>query len=194
MELEEDRDSAQDPLGENGERKRHRAPEEPAWQARDAEGRRGGHERRQADGEARDAVPELDEGVVVLRRQERLAAARPVLAAEARTGEAHRRARNDDEEESGERRPGEPREDRGRGGEGAEPGAAGPGLHHERETATPLPSTTRPMRARKRRWAAKCAVSTGLFSPGSVKSRPPDVCGSKPRAARSSGVSPSSTA
>ena len=33
-----------------------------------------------------------------------------------------------------------------------------------------------------------------LFSPGSVKSRPPDVCGSKPRAATSSGVSPSSTA
>jgi hypothetical protein len=60
MELEEDGDPAQDSLGENGERKRHRAPEEPAWQARDAEGRRGGHERRQADGEARDAVPELD--------------------------------------------------------------------------------------------------------------------------------------
>ena len=176
VQLEQDGDPAEHPLGEHGERQRDGAPEEPARHAGDAEGRDRGDQRREADDEARDAVPELDVGVVVLGRQERLAAARPVLAAQPGAREADGGARHDDEEERGEGRVGEPLEGRRRDRERAQALRARAGLHQE--TRTPLPATTRPTPARKRPSAAKLAASTGPLAAGRVKRSPPAVCGS----------------
>ena len=170
----------------------HAAQREPARKPLDAGRADRGRERDEADDEADAAVPELDERVEVLLREERRAAARPVVTAEPRAGEAHRRARDHDQEERGER-------DVGKQGEGLRgDGEARPGdlrrvgFHQAR--ARPVPSTTLPDAARGRAPAsANAASSTAPFSAGSETRRPPAVCGSKPSVPSSSGTPSSSS-
>src|SRR6185295_8846930 len=149
VQLEEDRDAAEDSLEEHGHRQRPRGEQEPAWQPLDAgraDRRSEGH---QSDEETGAAIPELDEGVVILRRQERAPTPWPVLAAEARPGQPHGGARHNDEEERRERQGAEEEEGLGRGRADPEPGEpARAGLHHD-STSMPPPSSTRPIRARK---------------------------------------------
>ncbi len=83
----------------------------PAREADDpARAEPGGQRQRQPD-ERDHAVPELDERVESLLGVGLVAALRPVVTAEARSGQPHERTRGDDEEErhaGGEREPQEP--------------------------------------------------------------------------------------
>src|SRR5712691_687144 len=132
----------------------------PAREAGRPQRRDGEHERRQHREERDHPVRELDVRVVALLR-ERIArlAAGPVLAAEARGGEANGRTRGDDQDEH-------PHSDAGnlpealRGdGERASPrerARGGLGLHtasldalRAQAISTPWPASTEPMRRRK---------------------------------------------
>src|SRR6266545_1873291 len=187
MQLDKDGDPAEDTLEQDRHRQDPGCGEQPAREPLDTRrpDRRGqGHE---PDHEADPAIPELDQRVVVLLRQERAPAARPVLATEARAGETDGRAPDDDEEEGGESEEAQPVEERRRRGAKPEPREPARAGFRHRTTSTPFPSSTRPTSARKRSSAWKLAERTALRSGGRETSRPPDVWGSKASVARSSG-------
>ena len=162
VQLDEHRDPPEDALQEHGDRKRPGRDEKPARQLLDAGSSDSGRQGDQSDDEPDAAVPVLDERVEVLLRQERRAAARPVVAAEPRPRETNGRARYDDEEEGCECGVGKERK-RLRGDR-----EAGPcrlrrvGFHQAR--ARPVPSTTLPTRASTRPASANEASNTALLS------------------------------
>jgi hypothetical protein len=131
VQFDEDGDPAEDALEEDRDGQGPGRGEQPAREPLDTHrpDRRGeGHE---PDDEADSAVSELDQRVVVLLRQERAPAARPVRAPETGAGKTDGRAGDDDEEERGQREEAEPVEERrGRGAkpEPREPARAG--FHH----------------------------------------------------------------
>jgi hypothetical protein len=99
VKIDRDRDRSHRDLRDGHEESRERGPADAPVESRHAERAEPGGERQRKPDERDDPVPELDERVEALLRVRLVAAARPVLAAEARSGQPDERARRDDEEE-----------------------------------------------------------------------------------------------
>ena len=110
MQVEDHREAAERDLGDRAEEGGERRPPHPPRQPVDPARREPRDERGQDPDDRDDAVPELDHRVEVLRGERRVAAPRPVVAAEARPGQAHERARRDDERECRDGADGDPDE------------------------------------------------------------------------------------
>ena len=121
-------------------------------------------ERRESDEEADDSVSELDERVVLApagtvspqRGQFSQPSPEPVSRTVAPVTSRRRRG-----DERRVRNPPERLGESARAGVRVPPG--GGDVVHQASTTTPLPASTRPIRARKRSWAAKVASSTALL-------------------------------
>ena len=140
VQVEDHGQAAERDLRDGAEKRAERRASNPARQAVDAARGEPGHERGQDPDERDDAVAELDHRVEVLRRERRIAAARPVVAAEPRPRQADERARGDDEPERRDRADRDPEE-----AVAARPAREGAARTLTRlRSDTPLPASTRP--------------------------------------------------
>ncbi len=173
VQVERDRDPAHRDLSDRDEERAERRPTRVAREPFDPPGAEPGRQREHDPDQRNHAVAELDERVEALLGIRLRAAARPVLAAEPRPGEAHEGAGRDDEEERDARCEREtherPRRERSRTDRRD---------RHRYSSTTPEPSSIRPMRAMKRPSAANVARRTAARSFGIETSSPPAVCGS----------------
>ena len=145
VQVERDRDPAHRDLRDRDEEGAERRPARIAREPFDAPGAEPGRQGEHDSDQRNHAVAELDERVESLLGIRLRAAARPVLAAEPRPGEAYEGAGRDDEEERDARCEREtherPRRERSR------PDRRD---RHRYSSTTPEPSSIRPMRAMKR--------------------------------------------
>ena len=110
VQVEDHGEAAERDLGDRAEEGGERRPPHPPRQPVDPAGGEPRDERGEDPHDRDDAVPELDHGVEVLRGERGVPAPRPVVAAEARSGQSHERARRDDEPEYGDRAESDPDE------------------------------------------------------------------------------------